>query len=79
MEASALSIHPNPNSGIFTVNGLGMNAQITITSAIGEVIVKTNALQYEAAFDISKYPNGIYFIEMVSPQNTVTQKIIVNH
>ncbi len=76
-ESTNYSISPNPNNGIFTINGNLKNAKIEIYSSIGEKIHEQK--YYSKNIDISNQPSGFYFIKIInSDGTTVVRKVLKN-
>ena len=65
---SCFSIYPNPNSGTFTVQGIG---NLTIINTLGQTIAKSKAKNNSHSFSLAP---GIYFVK--SDEGTV-QKVVV--
>ena len=80
----AVNIYPNPNIGVFQLavgNGqLNSTATLSIYNVVGEKIYVKDGKQLNASttIDLSDQPNGIYFMQLKTEQNTVTKKIIIN-
>lgn len=69
-----ISIFPNPaNTEINIVLPANENAQIEISTAMGQVIIKD---QNKNTIDISNLTNGLYFISVKQGQQSYTQKLI---
>ncbi len=69
-----ISIFPNPaNTEINIVLPSNDNAQIEISNAMGQVIIKD---QNKNTIDISNLTNGLYFISVKQGQQSYTQKLI---
>ena len=69
-----ISIFPNPaNTEINIVLPANDNAQIEISTAMGQVIIKD---QNKNIIDISNLTNGLYFISVKQGQQSYTQKLI---
>jgi hypothetical protein len=77
------AIYPNPNStGNCTIElntPISSNAKITITNSLGKKISSVEILfnQGIASMDISKLPNGVYFVTIVAQEKVYTQTLIV--
>ncbi|MDO7172358.1 glycosyl hydrolase [Mariniflexile sp. AS56] len=76
-----LSISPNPvTKGIITVNYrdsyFSKDTTIRIFNSSGQELKKLNDASKQ--IDVSKFSNGIYFIQFISSETNVTKKIIVN-
>jgi len=72
--AKTISIFPNPaNTEINIVLPLKENAQIEISNAMGQLIIKD---QNKNKIDISNLTNGLYFISVKQGQKSYSQKLI---
>ena len=76
-----ITISPNPTTGIFTINypfegGKG-DVSVEITNITGKTISKLQKFK-TSKFDISNYPNGIYFIKIQTENGVYAEKIIKN-
>jgi len=76
-EKSFLSIYPNPNNGIFNIAlpTVQDEVQVTIYNLSGQQI-KNLTLKDKGIIDISKQPNGIYFVKVIHQHQVITLKII---
>lgn len=70
------SIYPNPTNGeLFVSHPLNSEFNITITDITGKIL-KTTTLQNNESLDVSYYPQGMYFIQIVSRTEKNTYKFI---
>ena len=58
---SALSVHPNPSSGRFTVTG-GELREIAVYNATGRTVYTTPCNGKTATIDLSDQPDGLYLV-----------------
>jgi len=72
-DENELTIYPNPTTGVVQIYSNEAIKQITVRNILGETITET----ISPNIDISTYPNGIYFIEVVTAQNRFSQKIVL--
>ncbi|KAA9327312.1 Calx-beta domain-containing protein [Adhaeribacter soli] len=75
--SSAVSIYPNPASGILNLNLsalAGKKATITVVNTLGQVVatVPANATQ----INVSKFPAGIYTIQVVTPEAKAVKRFV---
>jgi hypothetical protein len=83
LNGNAVSIYPNPTTGIITVNTSSLKSAgliITLSDALGKtVFVKNVALPVnEVALDLSLLSNGIYFIRLEDGSGGFTEKLVLN-
>ncbi|MBP5457875.1 MAG: T9SS type A sorting domain-containing protein, partial [Paludibacteraceae bacterium] len=77
---NALSVYPNPSTGVFTVDFGGDNADnktLRIFDLAGKIIYEVDILGKEASIDLSDQEKGIYFMQSISNGKTNVQKIIL--
>ncbi len=69
--SSVFSMYPNPVSDVLTVNG--DIANVTITNAIGQEVIKTN----QTSISTTNLRTGLYFVTVTDIEgNTATRKLI---
>ena len=57
-----IQLAPNPASNTITISNLAPKTSITITNLLGEVVIKEEAAGNSKVIDVSRLPNGMYFI-----------------
>lgn len=72
-KVATISVYPNPATNYIHINGEFTSARLF--SATGQTI----AVSAENNIDVQSLPNAVYYLEVVTEQGTVTQKIIVNN
>jgi hypothetical protein len=72
-----VSIFPNPNNGIFTLEVNADDATVKVMNTQGQIILIKNILTNNAKIDLSNNAKGIYFVTVTSENGVSTQKIIV--
>ncbi|MEI6899019.1 MAG: T9SS type A sorting domain-containing protein, partial [Bacteroidota bacterium] len=77
-------IYPNPNDGIFTLHSAfsDVNRQVIIADMPGKILLKENfkrsdANSGEVRLDFSQFPDGIYFVRLISSKGAAVRKIII--
>lgn len=72
------AIFPNPTSGIFhiTFSKELKNAIVTLSDLNGRVLQQFTGNGYKLTFDLSKYANGSFIVQIKDEQLTITKKII---
>lgn len=83
-EESFISIHPNPNGGIFDVNISNRNTsniQLNIYSSVGKLVFAKEIISTEKniiqRIDLSSLPSGIYIINIQQGEIKSTQRIVL--
>jgi len=69
-----ISIYPNPANNKITIDANDV-AEVKLFDVLGKQIFTTKTTDV----DVSNLPEGVYFIQVQTIQNTTTQKIIVQH
>lgn len=79
INTNLFSLFPNPNSGKFTLECKNCNgADITITSLIGNTIIKSKKVSDKIEFDLNDKPKGLYFLHITDQLHcNFVSKIIV--
>lgn len=76
-----VNIFPNPTNGIINIDNLDGtdNNMLFLTDAYGNTI-KDICIKGSKSFviDITSYPNGVYFISLISLEKKITYKIVKN-
>jgi hypothetical protein len=72
-----ISIIPNPNNGIFSLNSFNKISSIEIVNVLGEKIYSSVINSNKLEIDLSTQPRGIYFVEVMVGNERRTKKIIL--
>lgn len=82
---AALSVYPNPSTGVFTLemNGIGAESMnIAVMDAEGRLVlqeqVSTNTAGFRKDLDLSTLDNGIYFLVVRTADASKTVKLVLN-
>lgn len=79
-EKKGLKVHPNPTSGMITIqyeNGFFTDVLVKVTTTVGQTIFETKSSNTsEITIDFSSQTSGIYFLTMEEKGKITTQKII---
>ncbi len=73
------TIYPNPvtNGKLNIVLEKLSNARVTITNQTGQIVGSFNLLSENNILDVNHFQKGLYFINIVQENKTVTQKIVI--
>jgi hypothetical protein len=71
-----IQLHPNPSTGIFTVNVPDQtNIQASVFDALGKLVTSSNETG-TFNLDLSEVPVGIYTLRLDTESGTVTKKLV---
>jgi len=74
-----LSIYPNPSTGLCFVNIHQPNTQVEVYNLVGEKVLSKSQLNKGVnSFDLSSLPQGSYIVRVVSGNEVLTKKIVIN-
>jgi hypothetical protein len=71
-----INIYPNPTTGVLYISGLE-RAHIAVFNATGIQVAEYTDFAGNS-LDISNLPNGMYFINIQTGENTITKKVALN-
>ena len=76
-----INVYPNPTNGVITVeNALSEDFAISVRNNLGKELMNLNIQEGAAdarVFDLSKYPDGIYFVRIQLSDQIFNKKIVV--
>jgi hypothetical protein len=73
-----ISIHPNPGTGIFKIQGLGTGSEITVHNPLGQIILIKRTFSDSSEIDLSSQPSGVYYVKINNGYTSIISKIILN-
>jgi hypothetical protein len=73
-----ISIHPNPGTGIFRIQGLGKESEITVHNPLGQTILIKRTFSDSSEIDLSSQSSGVYYIKVNNGDTSTGSKIILN-
>jgi M6 family metalloprotease-like protein len=73
----SIEIYPNPNKGLFTIEGLEENSIVKIFDIAGNEIYFRMFNNNKVQIDISQQSSGCYFIQIVNESNITNSKFII--
>ncbi|MBO4876336.1 MAG: T9SS type A sorting domain-containing protein [Bacteroidales bacterium] len=75
--ATAMSIFPNPTSGMLNVTSNDEIDSIEIFNSVGTTVLSCNVADNSSAIDMSNMPNGMYFVRVSTSKGIETVKVIL--
>src|SRR5690554_640163 len=77
---SRISIFPNPATDYLNINFTDIYPEkITISNSIGQTLFVKNKLSANTQINVSDYPAGIYYLNIVTKYFSVTKQFLINH
>lgn len=73
--STSIVVYPNPSEGMYNIDGIDESVLILVTNSQGQVILKKN-INDAYQLDLTKQPNGIYFIRLTGEQTVKLVKVI---
>ena len=70
------AIHPNPTSGLFTIELPTEQAEITVTNVLGEIVLQQNATNSTMNLQLDR--SGSYLVRLITEQGITTRKLVVD-
>ncbi len=75
--SSAVSVYPNPSTGIFMVElANGLTKVINVTDITGRIILTTTSSLDLVTVNITTLSNGIYYIKVISDNKAEVAKVV---
>jgi len=74
-----INLYPNPTNGRFWIELLNFSspAQVHLLNFQGQEILRENTAAKTMEFDLSSYPDGMYFVTVRSANKILTKKVIL--
>ncbi len=76
--AAEINIYPNPNNGVFTLEGAEKNSNIEISDISGHIVYQMNLSSSKTNLDLSYLSKGIYLITIHSSKGTIVKKLVID-
>ena len=75
--SSKVSVYPNPNSGVFTVELVnGVNKTIEVVDVTGRVVLSNTTANNTTDVNISTLANGVYYVKVKSENVSEVIKVV---
>ena len=75
--AIAMSIFPNPTSGMLNVTSNEEITSIEIFNSVGTTVLSCNVAGNSSAIDMNNLPNGMYFVRVSTANGIETVKVVL--
>jgi PKD repeat protein len=78
---NAVSVYPNPNSGIFNVTLAGeisSDMTVNVYNTLGELVRTVVADANTTSIDLSEFASGVYVVKVIADNQIATKKITVS-
>ena len=74
---SAVSLRPNPSSGVTTVSCAEPISELTVRDMAWRVVLRKAACGSSTTFDTSTLRKGVYLVKVTTARGTTTKKLVV--
>jgi hypothetical protein len=75
----SVRIFPNPSNGQFVIESSnGFEKQIDVVDITGRIVISKTTFEERTHFNITDLPNGVYYLQLRSNNNSSVHKIIKN-
>ncbi|MBC7694289.1 MAG: T9SS type A sorting domain-containing protein [Burkholderiales bacterium] len=74
----AISIFPNPTSGILNINAIEVNSTVEVFNVIGDKVYTANLTKGNNTVDLSGLANGAYFVKLNSNGQVTAKKVVLS-
>ncbi len=74
----AISIFPNPTSGLLNINAVEVNSSVDVFNVIGEKVYTNSLVKGNNSIDLSGLSNGAYFVKLNSNGTITTKKVVLS-
>lgn len=74
---TAISLYPTPTQGNVTVEGVEAGAVISVFNANGVKVMGTVAEGNVVSFDLSTQPEGVYYVQIITGEETVNKTVML--
>lgn len=76
--AAALSVYPNPSTGMFTLDlGVNEKSSIEVYNVIGSKVIAKEVNSQISTLDMSGFDAGVYFVKVTTGNTKVTKKVTI--
>ncbi len=76
---TSFQVAPNPSAGLVSIrtNGLWKSAQLTLTDALGQEVLRENMTGSSATLELTAWPRGLYLMAIRSGERTSSQRLVL--
>lgn len=75
----SISVYPNPVQDVLNINSVATMEQVILYNSIGQVLFSTAQIQgKEQQLDLRSFPNGVYFVSILTNAQPLSIKLIKN-
>jgi hypothetical protein len=75
--SSEVLVYPNPTSGIINLDFSEIKVQkLFVSDMTGKTLISKQAINQKELIDLSNYPSGIYFINIITNNKVFTTKLV---
>lgn len=76
--ADAITLFPNPSTGLLNINNVEAISTIEVYNVIGDKVYSNKLDKGNNSIDLSNLANGSYFVKINSNNNVMTKKVVIS-
>jgi hypothetical protein len=74
---ATILIYPNPANNLLNLSVPGGILSFKMTNQTGLIVVNERINKTNFSYDIRNLPSGLYLVELITPQKTITKKVLI--
>jgi len=75
-QASKFTLYPNPNNGLFAIQGPSANYVLEVYNSLGQMLLSEVATESQTNLNLEMQPNGVYHVIVRTNDNVSLFKVI---
>ncbi len=74
----SLTLYPNPNNGLFSIEGYTRPGELTIRNILGTIVLAQKSGNKKTDINLNDQPNGIYFLQLKTIDGIETKRFQIS-
>jgi len=77
-KSKELSVYPNPNNGVFKVEGFGESAQLIVYDGMGKLVLQKEIQSNTTEIDLSLKEPGVYLLKVYTQDHSWISRVVIS-
>ncbi len=77
-ELAELTVYPNPNNGVFKVEGFGESAKLIVYDGMGKLVMTQDVQSNVAELDLSLKEPGVYLLKVYTESHSWIARVVIS-